>query len=85
MSATGGWGGGLAILTRRGGPSEGAAGLAGSGAFTAAFFPLVRVTGVSVNLAPLGMVTPSWRATRSANWRATTSSIVLDALFTSIP
>jgi hypothetical protein len=26
-----------------------------------------------------------WRASRSTNWRATTSSMVLDALFTSMP
>ena len=87
ISATGA-GAGLAILTRRGGPSEGAAGLAGSGALATTFFPLVRVvrlTDVSANLAPPGRVTPSWRATRSVNWRATTSSIELDALFISIP
>ena len=32
-----------------------------------------------------GRVMPRWRACRSTNWRATTSSIVLDALFTSMP
>jgi len=28
---------------------------------------------------------PRWRASRSTNWRPTTSSMVLDALLTSIP
>ncbi len=78
-------GGGLTALTSRGGPSAGAAGLAGSGALAATFLPLVRLAGASANIAPLGSVTSSWRDTRSANWRATTSSIVLDALLTSIP
>lgn len=80
-----GGGGGLMALTSRGGPSVGAAGLAGSGPLAATFLPLVRLAGVSANIAPLGSVTSSWRDTRSANWRATTSSIVLDALLTSIP
>ncbi len=80
-----GGGGGLTALTSRGGPSAGAAGLAGSGPLAATFLPLVRLAGVSANIAPLGSVTSSWRDTRSANWRATTSSIVLDALLTSIP
>jgi hypothetical protein len=73
----------LALFTRRGGGSDGAAGLAGSGAlpglrpFTAA--------GVSANDAFDGTAMFRCRASRSTNWRATTSSIVLDALFTSIP
>ena len=78
-------GGGLMALTSRGGPSVGAAGLAGSDPLAATFLPLVRLAGASANIAPLGSVTSSWRDTRSANWRATTSSIVLDALLTSIP
>ncbi len=78
-------GGGLTALTSRGGPSAGAAGLAGSGPLAATFLPLVRLAGASANIVPLGSVTSSWRDTRSANWRATTSSIVLDALLTSIP
>jgi hypothetical protein len=40
---------------------------------------------VSANDALDGTVMFRWRASRSTNWRATTSSIVLDALFTSIP
>jgi hypothetical protein len=78
------------VFTSLGGGSDGAAGLGGSGflagsAFRApsAFFGLW--TGVSANRSPLGSFTPRCRAIRSTNCLATTSSIVLDALFTSIP
>ena len=39
----------------------------------------------SANRSPPGSVMPRWRARRSTNWRPTTSSMVLDALFTSMP
>ena len=42
-------------------------------------------TGVSAKMSPLGSVMLRCFARRSTNWRATTSSIVLDALFTSMP
>ena len=63
----------------------GTGGLAGSGAFFAGppFLPLT--TGVSANMSPPGNEMLRWRARRSTNWRATTSSIVLEALFTSMP
>ena len=75
----------LAALTRRGGGNGAAVGLGGSGAFlvSAGFFPLT--TGVSAKMSPVGRATLRWRAMRSTNWRATTSSIVLEALFTSMP
>jgi hypothetical protein len=41
--------------------------------------------GVSAKISPVGSVMRRCFASRSTNWRATTSSIVLDALFTSIP
>ena len=74
---------GLAVFTRRGGGSDGAV-LTGSGALAAGFRPFVA-TGVSANEAFDGTLILRCRARRSTNWRATTSSIVLDALFTSIP
>jgi hypothetical protein len=37
--------------------------------------------GPSANMSPPGSVMPRSRARRSTNWRATTSSMVLDALF----
>jgi hypothetical protein len=76
--------GGFADFTRRGGGSAGAAGLTGSGALPPGFFPLAAA-GVSANDALDGTLSPRWRAIRDTNSRATTSSIVLDALFTSIP
>ena len=81
---------GLIVLTRRGGPRTGAVGFAGSGFFAAVvvFFALLPgFTGaaVSANMSPLGSEMPRCRATRSTNDRATTSSIVLDALFSSMP
>jgi hypothetical protein len=48
------------------------------------FLPLAWA-GVSANEALEGTLRPRWRARRETNSRATTSSIVLDALFTSIP
>ena len=85
-SATGAaTGGGLTVLTRRGGGRAGAAGFGGSGAFLAGapFRPLT--TGVSAKMSPDGSEILRCRASRSTNCRATTSSIVLDALFTSMP
>ena len=75
---------GFAVLTSRGGGNEGAAGRCGSGAFGAGFRPRTGA-GVSANDALDGTGMFRWRASRSTNWRATTSSIVLDALLTSIP
>jgi len=71
-------------LTRRGGGSDGAAGFAGSGALPAGFFPLAAA-GASANEAFDGTLSPRCRAMRDTNSRATTSSIVLEALLTSIP
>jgi hypothetical protein len=76
--------GGFADFTRRGGGSDGAAGLAGSGALPAGFFPFTAA-GTSANDAFEGTLSPRCRAMRDTNSRATTSSIVLDALFTSMP
>jgi hypothetical protein len=57
-----------------------------------AFFPLAAGflrpglgAGPSANMSPPGRVMPRSRARRSTNWRATTSSMVLDALFSSMP
>jgi len=77
--------GGLTVLTRRGGGRAGAGGFGGSGAFLAGapFRPLT--TGVSAKMSPDGSEILRCRANRSTNCRATTSSIVLDALFTSMP
>ena len=77
------------VLIRRGGGSEGAAGLAGS-ARRAPFFAgapgfLTALTAASEKMSPLGSSIPRWRASRSTNWRATISSSVLDALFSSMP
>jgi len=78
---------GLIVLIRRGGPSTGAAGLGGSAFFCAvAFFaPPLEGGAVSANMSPPGSAIFRWRATRSTNDRATTSSTVLDALFSSMP
>jgi len=75
------------VFTNRGGPRTGAAGLGGSAFFGAgAFFaPLLAGVGVSANMSPLGSEMPRCRAMRSTNDRATTSSMVLDALFNSMP
>jgi hypothetical protein len=74
---------GLALLTRRGGGSAGAV-FTGSGVLPAGLRPLTGA-GVSANDAFDGTLMLRCRASRSTNCRATTSSIVLDALFTSIP
>jgi hypothetical protein len=74
----------LADFTSRGGGSDGAAGLAGSGPLPAGFRPFAA-TGLSAKEAFVGTAMFRWRARRSTNCRATTSSIVLDALFTSMP
>jgi hypothetical protein len=77
---------GLAVLTSLGGGSTGAAGLTGSTDFLAGdggFLPLAA--GVSANISPPGSEMFRCRARRSTNWRATTSSIVLEALLTSMP
>lgn len=76
--------GGFADLTRRGGGSAGAAGLGGSAPFPPGFFPLAAA-GVSANDAFDGTLSPRVRAIRATNSRATTSSMVLEALLTSIP
>jgi hypothetical protein len=59
--------------------------LTGSAGFFAgtAFLPLT--IGVSAKMSPVGSEMLRWRARRSTNWRATTSSIVLEALLTSMP
>jgi hypothetical protein len=49
------------------------------------FAPPFAGAGVSANMSPLGSDIPRCRAIRSTNDRATTSSIVLDALFSSMP
>ena len=76
---------GLTALTRRGGGSKGATGLTGSAAFLGGTGFLPLTTGVSANMSPPGREMLRWRARRSTNCRATTSSMVLEALFTSIP
>jgi hypothetical protein len=72
-------------LTKRGGGRAGAAGFTGSGAFFAGAGFLPLAAGVSAKMFPLG----SWMfrcfESRSTNCRATTSSIVLEALLTSMP
>jgi hypothetical protein len=50
----------------------------------AGFLPFTAA-GVSANDAFEGTLSPRCRARRDTNSRATTSSIVLDALFTSMP
>jgi hypothetical protein len=41
--------------------------------------------GVSAKISPVGSEMPRCFESRSTNWRATTSSIVLEALLTSMP
>ena len=83
-TSSGGGATGFAVFTSRGGGSAGATGLAGSGALPPGFFPLTGAA-VSANDAFDGTFSPRCRARRPTNSRATTSSIVLDALFTSMP
>jgi len=73
----------LALFTSRGGGSAGAAGFGGSPGLPG--LRLFTAAGVSANDALVGTLRFRCRARRSTNWRATTSSIVLDALFTSMP
>ena len=75
------------VPTVRGGGSAGATGLGGSGAFLAAppFLIPPFGAGVSAKMSPVGSEMLRCRASRSTNCRATTSSIVLDALLTSMP
>ena len=70
-------------LTSRGGGSGRAAGLAGSAALAPPLPVALRplpLAGRSLNMGPLGSERSRSRDSRSTNWRATTSSIVLDAL-----
>lgn len=78
---------GLVVFTRRGGASVGAAGFAGSTFFAPGvdFFMPGLAAGPSANMSPPGSVIPRSRDRRSTNWRATTSSSELEALFSSIP
>jgi hypothetical protein len=73
-------------LTSRGAGIAGAAGFGGSAARPPPFLAPPRdVAGVSANDAFDGTLRPRCRACFATNSRATTSSIVLDALFTSMP
>ncbi len=78
------------FLTSRGGPSVGTAGLGGSTGAPgflagAPARPLAALTACSEKMSPLGSSMPRCLAWRSTNWRATISSSVLDALFSSMP
>ena len=85
-AGVGGGAWGLIVLTRRGGPKTGAVGFGGSAFLTAVvFFPPFAGAGTSANMSPLGSAMLRCRATRSTKERATTSSMVLDALFSSMP
>ncbi len=78
--------GGLAVFTSRGAGMTGAAGFAGSGALPPGFLTMPRATvGVSAYEAFEGTLIPRCLARRLTNSLATTSSIVLDALLTSMP
>ena len=85
-AGVGGGAWGRIVLTRRGGPKTGAVGFGGSAFLTAVvFFPPFAGAGTSANMSPLGSAMLRCRATRSTKERATTSSMVLDALFSSMP
>ena len=77
-------------MINRGGGRAGAAGFGGSTG-AAPFFalaPLVFLAAraaASEKMSPFGSSIPRCRARRSTNWRATISSSVLDALFSSMP
>src|SRR6266545_3645688 len=73
---------GFAVLTRRGAGIAGAAGFAGSAALPPGFLspPLFAGPGVSANDAFVGILMFRCRACFPTNSRATTSSIVLDAV-----
>ena len=79
--------GGLTVLIRRGGGSVGADGFGGSADFLALAAPafLTGLTAASEKMSPFGSSMPRCRASRSTNCRATISSRVLDALFSSMP
>jgi len=72
----------LGALTSRGGPNLGR--IAGSEAL-ALFLPFPDDAAFCANRGPVGRLTSRSRANRSANCRATISSMVLEALFTSMP
>ena len=75
----------IGALTSRGGPSRGR--IAGSGvlALFALFRPFPDEAAFCENRGPVGRFTSRSRARRSANCLATISSMVLEALFTSMP
>ena len=78
--------GGLMVLTSRGRRQRGAVGFGGSAGRGGPDGRLPLSTGASLNsCAGGGKVMFRCRAWRSTNWRATTSSIVLEALLTSMP
>ena len=76
---------GLAVLTRRGGGSDGAAGLGWFRRLAAGFRPLTGGGRVGKRGVRRHVDVRAAAPVRSTNCRATTSSIVLDALFTSMP
>ena len=75
----------LGALTNRGGPNRGR--IAGSAVLVvvAVFLPFPEDAAFLKNRGPVGRLTSRSRASRSANCRATISSTVLEALFTSMP
>jgi hypothetical protein len=83
-SATGAATTGLMVFTNLGGGRT-ATGFTGSGAFLPGTGLLPLITGVSAKMSPVGRTILRCFASRSTNWRATTSSMVLDALFASMP
>tara|TARA_B100001123_G_scaffold70024_1_gene78349 strand:- start:1759 stop:2370 length:612 start_codon:yes stop_codon:yes gene_type:complete len=80
-------GAGLIVLTKRGGPSDGLAGFFGGSVFFFAleYFFFLGLDSLTANISPAGRAIFRLFASRSTNWRATTSSTVLEALFNSIP
>ncbi len=74
----------LAVLTRRGGGSV-EIGFGGSAFLAGTPLRPLCPAGVSANMSPPGRAMLRCLASLSTNWRATTSSIVLDALRTSMP
>ena len=75
----------LGDLTSRGGPSLGRIAGSGRGERFAPFRLVLEEAGLFENSGPVGRFTSRSRATRSANCLATISSMVLEALFTSMP
>jgi hypothetical protein len=89
VGAAGGTGG-RCVLIRRGGGSAGVAAFGGSAAGPGFFIPVPAVfftarAAASEKMSPFGSSIPRCRASRSTNCRATISSSVLDALFSSMP